>query len=95
VSRSDAHRLADMIMATDEIAAIVKRGRDAFDTDVALRRALERCLEIVGEASKAVSDTLTTAHPEIPWSDMAKVRDRLSHHLQPDRSLAALGHRNG
>ncbi|MGH8873714.1 MAG: HepT-like ribonuclease domain-containing protein [Acidimicrobiia bacterium] len=39
-----------------------------------LRRAVERCLEIVGEASKAISDSLTAAHPEIPWSDMAKVR---------------------
>jgi uncharacterized protein with HEPN domain len=80
VSRSDVHRLADMIMAADEIAAIVQRGRDAFDSDIVLRRAVERCLEIIGEASKAMSSDLTDAHPEIPWSDMAKVRDRLSHH---------------
>ncbi len=80
MSRSDAHRLADMIMAADEIAAIVQRGRDAFDADVVLRRAVERCLEIVGEASKAMSSDVTDVHPEIPWSDMAKVRDRLSHH---------------
>lgn len=80
MSRSDVHRLADMIMAADEIAAIVQRGRDAFDSDIVLRRAVERCLEIIGEASKAMSSDLTDAHPEIPWSDMAKVRDRLSHH---------------
>jgi hypothetical protein len=29
VSRSDAHRLADMVMAADEIAAITKRGKQA------------------------------------------------------------------
>jgi uncharacterized protein with HEPN domain len=69
-----------MIMAADEIAAIVQRGRDAFDTDVVLRRAVERCLEIIGEASKAMSSDVTDTYPEIPWSDMAKVRDRLSHH---------------
>jgi uncharacterized protein with HEPN domain len=80
VSRSDAHRLADMVMAIDEIAAIVARGRPAFDDDVVLRRAVERCLEIIGEAAKSVSPAVTEAHPEIPWSDMAKVRDRLSHH---------------
>lgn len=80
MSRSDVHRLADMIMAADEIAAIVQRGRDAFDSDIVLRRAVERCLEIIGEASTAISSDLTDAHPEIPWSDMAKVRDRLSHH---------------
>jgi uncharacterized protein with HEPN domain len=69
-----------MVMAFDEIAAIVQRGRPAFDADVALRRAIERCLEILGEAAKSVSPSVTEAHPEIAWSDMAKVRDRLSHH---------------
>lgn len=48
MSRSDVHRLADMIAATDEIAAIVQRGRAAFDTDVVSRRVVERCLEIIG-----------------------------------------------
>jgi uncharacterized protein with HEPN domain len=40
----------------------------------------ERCLEIIGEAAKSVSPSVTEAHPEIPWSDLAKVRDRLSLH---------------
>lgn len=76
-----------MAMAADEIASIVERGRDAFDRDVALRRATERCLEIMGEAAKAVSVEFTAANPQVPWSDMAKVRDRLSHHyhrIDPD-----------
>ncbi|GIU92583.1 MAG: hypothetical protein KatS3mg011_1489 [Acidimicrobiia bacterium] len=58
-----------MIMAADEIAAVVERGRDAFDADVVLRRAVERCLEIIGEASKAMSQDVTDAHPEIAWSN--------------------------
>ncbi|MGD9705238.1 MAG: DUF86 domain-containing protein [Acidimicrobiia bacterium] len=41
---------------------------------------LERCIEIFGEAAKSISSDLRNAHPEIPWSDMAKIRDRLSHH---------------
>jgi hypothetical protein len=40
-----------MVMAADEIAAIVQRGRAAFDDHIALRRALERRLEIFGEAA--------------------------------------------
>jgi uncharacterized protein with HEPN domain len=69
-----------MVMAADEIAAVVARGRAAFDADVVLRRVVERCLEIMGEASKTVSRDFAAAHDEIPWADMAKVRDRLSHH---------------
>jgi uncharacterized protein with HEPN domain len=80
VSRSDAHRLADMLMAADEIAGIVSRGRDVYDSDVTIRRAVERCIEIFGEAAKSLSSELRHEHAEIPWSDIAKVRDRLSHH---------------
>ena len=59
---------------------ITGRGRAAFDADVAQRRAIERCLEILGEAAKAVSPELKSLHPGMPWGDLAKVRDRLSHH---------------
>ena len=80
MSRTDGQRLADMLMAADEIASVIARGREAFDNDIVLRRAVERCREIVGEAAKAMSTATTQSRPEIPWSDMAKVRDRISHH---------------
>lgn len=80
MSRSDQDRLADMLMAASEIASVTDRGRNAFDDDIVLRRAVERSLEILGEAAKSVSAQLAARHPEVPWSEMAKVRDRLSHH---------------
>ena len=49
MSRAGVQRVDDMLEATVEIAAIVERGRGAYDQDVALRRAIERCLEILGE----------------------------------------------
>lgn len=64
-----------MVMAAGEIASIVERGRGAFDSDVVVRRAVERCLEIMGEAAKAVSVEFAATHPDVPWSDMAKVRE--------------------
>lgn len=88
MTRSDAHRLADMLMAAEEITDIAARGRPAFDTDVALRRAVERCLQIIGEAGKAVSDDMRAQHPDVPWTSMARIRDRLSHHyhrIDPDQ----------
>ena len=88
MTRSDAHRLADMLMAAEEITDIAARGRTAFDSDVALRRAVERCLQIIGEAGKAVSEEVRAQHPEVPWTAMARIRDRLSHHyhrIDPDQ----------
>jgi len=54
-----------------------------------MRRAIERCLEILGESSKMVTADTTDEIGEIPWSDLARVRDRLSHHyhrIDPDQT---------
>ena len=77
-----------MLQAASEVADVVGRGRIAYDHDVALRRALERCLEILGESSKMVSAETKDSIAGVPWSDLARVRDRLSHHyhrIDPDQ----------
>ena len=38
-----------------------------------------RLLEIIGEAAKQVTTETRTAHPEIPWREIAGTRDRLIH----------------
>ncbi len=44
---------------------------DAFLRDAKTYRAVERCLEIVSEASRDFPDELKSAHPEIEWQRMA------------------------
>ena len=41
--------------------------------------ATVRNLEIVGEATKSLSPTFRALHPEVPWADMAGIRDVLIH----------------
>lgn len=41
--------------------------------------AVNRRLEIIGEAVKRLSAPLRDQHPEIPWQKMAGMRDRLIH----------------
>lgn len=41
--------------------------------------AVIRQLEIIGEATKKISNETRTKYPEIPWSDMAGMRDKLIH----------------
>jgi uncharacterized protein with HEPN domain len=38
-----------------------------------------RQLEIIGEAVKRVSDDLRSRQPQIPWQDIARMRDKLIH----------------
>lgn len=42
--------------------------------------AVIRKLEIIGEAVKQLSDATKRSRPEIPWKQIAGMRDQLTHH---------------
>ena len=65
-----ARRLQELT-ATSSLSAIVQ--------DWKLAAALEREMEILGEAVKRLPASLLAQHPEIPWKQIAGTRDRLSH----------------
>lgn len=44
-----------------------------------LRMAVERRVEIIGEAARRVSEEFRQAHPEIPWRDLVSQRNVLAH----------------
>lgn len=54
-------------------------GRDAFMADRMRQDAVIRKLEIVGEAVKKLSDDTRQRRSEIPWKQIAGMRDRLTH----------------
>lgn len=41
--------------------------------------AVVRCIEIIGEATKNIPDSIREKYKEIPWRDMAGMRDKMSH----------------
>lgn len=51
----------------------------AFSEDEKTLFAVIRALEIVGEAVKHIPDEIRTGSPEIPWKEMAGMRDVLIH----------------
>jgi uncharacterized protein with HEPN domain len=50
-----------------------------FEADDKTASAVIRKFEIIGEAAKGVSDEIRLAYPEVPWKEMAGMRDRLIH----------------
>jgi uncharacterized protein with HEPN domain len=80
VSRTDDERVADILEAAAEIEALVAGGREAWDADRVTRLATERLLEMIGEASRALSDECRTRLVEVPWSDVIGLRTVLAHH---------------
>jgi len=52
---------------------------DNFINDEKTTFAVMRALEIIGEAVKNIPDTLKVKYSDIPWRDMAGMRDKLIH----------------
>lgn len=50
-----------------------------FEQDIQCQYAVIRALEIIGEASKRVSQPFREKFPQIPWRQMAGMRDILIH----------------
>ena len=53
--------------------------RDEFFKNKEKQYAVIKALEIIGEATKQIHPILRKQHPEIPWTDMMKMRDKLIH----------------
>lgn len=65
--------------AVDDLSVIVERGRSAWEGDKFARLAAQKLLEILGEAAKRVSDNVRARYPDVPWHDLARVRDVYTH----------------
>ena len=76
----DPAYLWDMLQAAREVEDMLA-GRDmkAFLGDKILLRALERIIEIIGEAARRVTIEYQNAHPEIPWREIFGQRNILAH----------------
>lgn len=70
--RTDQEFLGDIREAIQRITAYVA-GLDyeAFAKDIKTQDAVIRNLEILGEATKNLSDEYRTAYPGVPWKRMA------------------------
>jgi len=51
----------------------------AFKADDKTASAVIRKFEIIGEAVKQLPEEIRKVYPEVPWKEMAGMRDRLIH----------------
>lgn len=85
----DAALLADILQACLELQEIVgQRSASEFAADRVRCLAVERCLEIAGEAAGRVSESLQVGYHGIPWRRMKGMRNILAHEYgQIDHSV--------
>ena len=77
--RDDRAFIEDMLARVDLVADFTQPGRDAFMEDRMRQEAVIRGLEVIGEASRNISQGLRDAHPEIPWRQIAAFRNFVIH----------------
>jgi uncharacterized protein with HEPN domain len=53
--------------------------KEAFSSNIEKQYAVLRGLEIIGEATKSLSEELKTKYPQVPWKEIAGMRDKLIH----------------
>ena len=79
--RSDQESLRDIQEAIRRIVEYVKgQTYERFLADRKTQDAVVRNLAVIGEATKNRSARVRKTYPDIPWKDLAGVRDKMIHH---------------
>ena len=77
--KGNALYLQHILDAINKIEEYVSVGYETFMSTSHWQDAVIRQLEIIGEATKKLSDDLRIKHPQIPWKRVAGLRDILIH----------------
>jgi len=76
----DLSYLWDMLDAAQAIREFLAgKTFDDYNRDRMLRGAVERHIEIIGEAGRNVSQSYRHEHPEIPWAKIIAQRHVIAH----------------
>jgi len=72
--------LKDILECIDRIEEFIAgMDFDQFVEDDKTTSAVIRKIEVIGEATKNLPTELRDKYPEVPWTDMARMRDKIIH----------------
>ena len=77
--KDDRLYLTHIKEAIEKIELYTVGGYDQFENDTKTQDAVIRNFEIIGEATKQISDKTKQLRNDIPWRDIAGLRDVLIH----------------
>jgi len=78
--RSQRQYIRDILEAMEAAESFVEDVRfEDLEGDLEKQFALQRAFEVIGEATKHLDPELRKRYPDIPWDDMAGMRDVLIH----------------
>lgn len=78
--KDDLIRVRHMLEAAEEAVSFASnRTRTDLDNDRMRTLSIVKSVELIGEAASRVSKEGRDEHPEIPWTDIVAMRNRLIH----------------
>ena len=78
--RGARQRLQDILDAIADVERFTAgKSFDVYLADTMLRRAVERSVEIVSEASRHIPAALKDRHPSVPWRQIADIGNVFRH----------------
>jgi uncharacterized protein with HEPN domain len=78
--RKVGHAIHDILEAIERVEEITRnKTLPEFENSWQLRWLVQRAIEIISEASRAIPSDLTSRRPEIPWSRIAGIGNVLRH----------------
>ena len=78
--RDDRVSLVDMLIHAKEAVALSgETGLNDLIEDRVMQLALQKLVEIMGEAANRISEKTQQQHKEIPWSQVIGLRNQLVH----------------
>jgi uncharacterized protein with HEPN domain len=80
MARKVEHVIHDILEAIERVEEITRgKSLDDFEASWQLRWLVQRAIEIVSEASRAIPDELASTRPEIPWRKVRGIGNVLRH----------------
>ncbi len=78
--RRDTALILDMLLACRKLARFTKDlNAESFQANDLVQSAVLREFQVLGEAARQLSDATKGDYPQIPWSVIAGMRNRLVH----------------
>ena len=77
--KDDRLYLRHILDAIDDVLAYSAAGRQAFFDERIRQDAVIRKIEVIGEATKHISETTRGARPDVRWREIAGMRDKMIH----------------